>query len=166
MAEESTSAPISKKKYFLVLASIMAVFYTVAPTLLGGVLSIVYPTKDVGLEMPLTGRVTNVWMNRQYYLYYLNGDRWVMHDFNAYVAADSADRRGMNDTLGYDPSSLAHYLRKGDYLIKAANSPTITVLRGRDTTRWILYKFTPEGQQPQLPQRRVVVVEGDTLELH
>jgi hypothetical protein len=70
----------------------------------------------------------------------------------------------MNDRLGYDPSSLAHYLRRGDYLIKAANSPTITVLRGRDTTRWILYAYTAEGRQPPLPQRRVVA-KGDTLEL-
>jgi hypothetical protein len=41
MAEESSTTTVSKKKYFLVLASIMAVFYTVAPTQLGGVLSLV-----------------------------------------------------------------------------------------------------------------------------
>jgi hypothetical protein len=97
MAEESSTAPISKKKYFLVMAGLIAILYTVAPTLLGGVLSLVYPTNDVEIETPLSGRVTNVWVNRQYYLYYLNGDRWVMHDFNGFVAADSA--RGMNDRL-------------------------------------------------------------------
>lgn len=165
MTDENPAPPISKKKYLLIVAAILAVFYTVAPTLLGGVLAVLYPSEDVAYDTALRARITDTWMNRQYYLYYLNGDKYKMHDFNSFVAADSAARRGMNDTLGYDPSTLSHYLRTGDSLFKAAQSPRLTVRRGPATTHWILYKYTPEGRQPVVPQRRVVVVDSDTLEL-
>ena len=153
MAESPPAPRLSKKKYFLILAGIMAVFYTVAPYLLGGVLSVVYPTTDVELETALhDANITDVWMNRQYYLYYLDGDTWRMHDFNGFVPADSAARTGMNSDLGYDPSSLAHYLRRDDRLTKAANSPLLTVRRGAIVTHWIMYSATPESKVP-LPKK-------------
>jgi hypothetical protein len=163
MTEPPVAPTLSKKKYFLVLAGIMVVFYTVAPYLLGGVLSVVYPTTDVNLELVLhDAEVTDVWHNRQLYLYYLDGATWQMHDFNSFVPADSAVRTGMDSDLGYDPSSLGHYLRRGDRLTKAANSPLLTVRRGPITTRWILYAFTPEAKLPP-PVKIAILPGGDTV---
>jgi hypothetical protein len=165
MTEAPPDPPISKKKYFLVVFAIMAVFFTVAPYLLGAVLSVIYPTTDVDLDLTLrNAEVTDVWRNRQLHLHYLDGNSWRMHDFNAFVPADSAARTGMNDTLGYDPSSLAHYLRRGDRLTKAAGSPRLTVRRGAATTQWILYSFTPESRLPE--PKRISVIDGDTMVLN
>jgi hypothetical protein len=153
MTEPTVDPPLSKKKYFLILACMMAVFYTVAPYLLGGVLSVVYPTTDVELETALhDAEVTDIWRNRQLYLYYLDGATWRMHDFNGFVTADSAARTGMDDELGYDASSLGHYLRRGDRLTKAAGSPRLSVRRGAAVTQWILYSATPESNLPP-PQK-------------
>ncbi|WP_345055780.1 hypothetical protein [Hymenobacter glaciei] len=109
-------------------------------------------------------KVTDVSMNRQYYHYYLNGDIYKQYDFNGYVAADPVDRTGMKDTLGYDPSSLGHYLRRGDRLTKAAKSPLVTVHRGSIVTHWILYSATPESKVP--PPKKYVVMDGDTVMVH
>ena len=164
MAKTPPAPTVSKKKYFLVLFAIMVVFYTVAPHLLGGVLSVVYPTTDVELDTPLAdARVTDIWRNRQLRLFYLNGDTWRMHDFNGFTPADPAARTGMNDTLGYDPSGLGHYLRVGDRLTKAAHTPQLTVRRGADVTHWILYSATPESKLP--PPQRISVIDGDTMVL-
>ena len=160
--EPAAAPPISKTKYFLLLAGIMAVFFAVAPHLLGAVLSVVYPTTGVALETELRdAKVTNVWHNRQLYLYYLDDATWRMHDFNAFVLADPAARMGMNDTLGYDSSDLGHYLRRGDRIRKAANSPLLTVRRGAGSSHWILYSATPESQLPE--PKKYFLLDGDTV---
>jgi hypothetical protein len=162
MTEPTIAPPLSKKKTILLLAGFMAVFYTVAPYLLGGVLSLVYPTDDVELDMALAdAKVTDFEMNRQQYNYQLDGNVYKHYYFNAFVAADSAARSGMNDTLGYDPSDLGHYLRRGDRLSKAAGSPHLTVRRGSIVTHWILYSFTPEGKLP--PPKETPLFEEDTV---
>lgn len=143
------ASPLSKKKYFLVLFAFLAVFYTVAPYVLGGILSVIYPTTDVEISTALVdAKITDVWMNRQYYLYYLNGDNWRMHDFNGFVAANPAARTGKNRDIGWDPSDLAHYLTRGDRITKAANSPRLAVRRGAVITHWIMSSATPESQVP------------------
>lgn len=101
-------------------------------------------------DTPLTAWVTAVAMNRQQYQYYLAGSATGWTNFNQYVAANPANRRGMSDTLGYDPSDLGHYLHKGDSLTKAAHSPILVVHRGRQVTRWILYSYTKEGKREAL----------------
>jgi hypothetical protein len=162
MAETPPAPTLSKKKAFLVLFAFMAVFYTVAPYLLGGVLSLVFPSDDVELDMSLAdARVTDFERNRQQYNYQLDGNVYKHYYFNAFVAADSAARSGMNDTLGYDPSDLSHYLRRGDRLTKAAGSPRLTVRRGSVVTHWILYAFTPEGKRP--PPKETPLWETDTV---
>ena len=165
MTESPPTPRLSKKKYFLILFSFLAVFYTVAPYVLGGILSVIYPTTDVELDTTLhDAKVTDVWMNRQYYLYYLDGDTWRMHDFNGFVPADSAARTGMNSDLGYNPSSLGHYLRRGDRLTKTAHSPELTTRRGSTTTHWILYAFTPEGMRPS-PEKPPVWEDEDSIHI-
>ena len=97
-------------------------------------------------------------------LYYLDGDTWRMHDFNGFVPADSAARTGMDSDLGYNPSSLGHYLRRGDRLTKAAHSPELTTRRGSTTTHWILYAFTPEGMRPS-PEKPPVWEDEDSIHI-
>ena len=163
MPEALPDQPISKKKYFLVLFVIMAVFLTVAPYLLGAVFSVVYPTTDVALDTPLAdAQVTDVWRNRQQCLYYLDGSAWWMNDFSSFVPADPAGRTGMDDAPGYDYSSLAHHLRRGDRLIKAANSPLLTVRRGAIITHWILFSATPEGKV-SAPERSFITNEDSVV---
>ena len=164
---EPTPAPVpattvSKKKYFLVVAGMMAVFYTVAPYLLGGVLSLVFPIYDADLDMALAdAKVTDSERNRQQYNYQLDGNVYKHYYFDAFVAADSTDRRGMNDTLGYDASDLGHYLRRGDRISKAAGSPHLKVRRGPVVTHRLLYSFTPEGKLP--PPKETPLFEEDTV---
>ena len=163
MTEPTPAPTISKKKYFLVLASIMVVFFTVAPYLLGAVLSVVYPTSDVDLELALhDAEVTKVWRNRQLFLHYLDGAVWHMHDFNGFVPADPAARTDMDSDLGYNPSVLARYLRPGDRLTKTAGAPQLTVRRGPVVTQWILYSATPESKLPP-PVKIAILPEGDTI---
>lgn len=155
--------PLSKKKYFLVLAGMMAVFYIVAPYLLGGVVSLVFPIDDVELGVALTdARVTGFEMNRQQYNYQLDGNIYKHYYFNAFVAANPANRTDMDSRLGYDPSDLSHYLRPGDRITKAAGSPRLTVRRGPVVTHWILYSSTPESKLPP-PVKIAILPGGDTV---
>lgn len=147
------------------IVGILAVFYTVVPFLLGGGLASLLPPSTEDFDMALAdARVTDFEMNRQQYTYQLDGDVYKHYNFNGFVAADSAARRGMSDTLGYDPSDLGHYLRRGDRLTKAARSPLLTVQRGTFVTHWILYSATPESKVP--PPKKYVVMDGDTVLVH
>lgn len=164
MTEAPPNPPISRKKQLLKILAFLAVFYTVVPFLAGGGLACFFPPSTKDFDRALAdARVTDVSMNRQQYSYQLDEDIYQTYNFNAFVAADSTARTGMNDTLGYDPSDLGHYLRLGDRLTKAAHSPLLTVRRGAVVTHWILYSFTPESQLP--PPRKVFILDGDTVDI-
>ena len=62
--------------------------------------------------------------------------------------AEPARREEMDPGLSYNPSDLDHYLRQGDRLTKAANSPLIMVHRGSIVTHWVLACILPEDDSP------------------
>lgn len=153
--------PVSRKKNVLKIVAFLAAFYTIVPFLMGGGLASLLPPSTEDFDMALTDiKVTDVSMNRQQYTYQLGDNIYKHYDFNSFKAAARAARKGMNDTLGYDPSDLGHYLRLGDRLTKAAHSPLLTVHRGSIVTHWILYSATPDSKPP-LP-KRPFITHGDT----
>jgi len=162
MAEMTPDQPVSRRKNFLAIGAFLVGFYTIVPFLLGGGLSQFLPPSTEDLEMALAdATVTAVSMNRQQYTYQLDDNVYKHYNFNAFEAANPSDRTGMSDELGYDPSDLGHYLRRGDRLTKAANSPHLTVRRGSITTHWILYSATPESKLP--PPQKAFILDGDTV---
>ncbi|MBO2009804.1 hypothetical protein [Hymenobacter negativus] len=161
-AEVPPAPPVSRKKNILAILAFLAAFYTIVPFLLGGGLAGLLPPSTEDFDMALTdAEVTDVSMNRQQYTYQLDGNDYKHYNFNAFDAANPADRTGMSDELGYDPSDLGHYLHRGDRLTKAANSPLLTVRRGTIVTHWILYSATPESKLP--PPKKVFMLDGDTV---
>ena len=134
----------------LAIVALYTGFFTIVPFVMsGGLKEFFFPYNEEQLKMALAdARVTEVSESRRQYTYYLDDDDTEDYSFNSYVHAEPALRKDMNDTLGYDTSDLGHYLRLGDRLTKAANSPLVTVRRGSFVTHWILYSATPEGQRP------------------
>lgn len=163
MTEAPPAPPASRWKNLLKLLSFLAVFFAVVPFLLGGGLARWLPPSTEDLDLALAdARVTDVSMNRQQYTYQLDGNVYQHYNFNAFVRADPAARRGMSDTLGYDPSDLGHYLRLGDRLRKAAHSPQLTVRRGARVSHWLHYSATPESTL--LPPKKTAILQGgDTV---
>ena len=165
MTQPADDAPVSKWKNFLAIAAFFAAFYTIVPFLLGGGLTSWLPPSTEDFDMALTdAKVTDFEMNRQQYNYQLDENIYKHYYFNAFVSADSAARTGMDSDLGYDPSDLGHYLRRGDRLTKAAHSPELTTRRGSTTTHWILYAFTPEGMRPS-PEKPPVWEDEDSIHI-
>ena len=159
MPEAPLGPPVSQWKNVLRIAAFLAVFYAVVPFLFGGGLARLLPASTEDIAMALTdAEVTDVAMNRQQYTYQLNGNVYKHYNFNAFVRAAPAARRGMSDTLGYDPSDLGHYLRLGDRLTKAAHSAQLTVRRGTHLTYWLHYSATPESGLP--PPRKAAPLQG------
>ena len=162
MAETPPDPPVSKWKNFLAIAAFLAAFYTIVPFLLGGGLAGLLPPSTEDFDMALIdAKVTASEMNRQQYTYQLDDNIYKHYNFNAFDAANPADRTGMSDRLGYDPSDLGHYLRRGDRLTKAAHSPHLKVRRGAIVTHWILYSATPESNLP--PPKKFFMLDGDTI---
>ena len=152
----------SKLKGCLTLFTLFAVFFTVVPFIMGGGLTeFLFPFNERQLKMVLAdARVTDILESRRYYTHCLDGNEAETYNFNTYVSANPALRKKMDDSMDYDDSDLAHYLRRGDLLTKAANSPLLTVRRGTITTHWILYSATPEGKVPT--PERPFITHGDT----
>jgi hypothetical protein len=74
-----------KAKMALVVAGILMLFYLVAPSLLRGTLALTAkPLIVVRYSTAMKGRITGSYVNRQYYLCYLNGDTKQYYDFNAF----------------------------------------------------------------------------------
>jgi hypothetical protein len=131
----------------------------------GGLREFFFPYEEQQLGMVLAdARVTAISENRRNYTFYLDGSETERYNFNSYVSANPALRQAVDETLGLDPSDLAHYLRRNDRLTKAANSPLLTVRRGATLTRWILYSATPKGKLP--PPKEYIILTGDTVLLH
>ncbi len=95
-----------------------------------------FPPVRVAYAQAVAGRVTEVSMNRQYYLQKLEGSAYRYYDFNAFVpAASTVDR----DSLSQDAENalvLGAHLVAGDYVRKAANSTVLTVQHGTQTSTW------------------------------
>ncbi|UOQ51823.1 hypothetical protein [Hymenobacter cellulosivorans] len=89
----------------------------------------------------LSGRVTKCDVNRQHYYWYLD-DKPVRYDLWSFTAGDSATQRMQDQILArnkdniYYYNTLAYYIKKGDELQKAANSPLLTLRRGNQLTTW------------------------------
>jgi hypothetical protein len=163
MTEAPPGPPVSRWKNVLSIMAFLAVFYTVVPFIFGGALARFFPPSTEDIDMALTdAKVTDVSMNRQQYTYQLDDNVYKHYNFNAFVRADPTIRRGMSDTLGYDPSDLGHYLRRGDRLTKAAHSPLLTVRRGVHVSHWLHYSATPESKLP--PPKKIAILQGgDTV---
>lgn len=155
MTQAPADPPVSRWKHALRMLAFLALFYGVAWCLLGDGLARFFPPSSEAIDMALADAlVTDVEMNRQQYTYQLNHNVYKHYNFNAFAAADPAARKGMNDTLGYDPSDLGHYLHRGDRLTKAAHSPLLTVRRGLIVTRWLHYSAIPDDTPAPPAQAR------------
>ena len=126
-------------KDFLKLAAILVLFFLAAPYLLRAALGVFHkPQTEVGFTTAVAGQVTGYEMNRQYYLYYLDGNEKAQYDFNAFgpsLASAVTHRSGLTQQELASPG-LGAYLKKGDYVTKLAQSTELSVRRGDTTTHW------------------------------
>ena len=130
------------------------------------VYNIFFPQSDNGLQLALTdAKVTTVSETNRRLSYHLDGNELEEYNFRDFVGADPAARTGYDEDVGWDSSDLSHYLRQGDRLSKAANSPNLTVRRGTTITHWVLDAFTPESKRP-LPAKPPVAESPDSVYLH
>jgi hypothetical protein len=166
MAQNLPQPPPSKLKGCLALVGFFAAFFTVVPFIMGGGLGeLFFPHEERQLKLVLAdARVTAISENRQQYTYYLDNNELESYNFNAYVSANPALRKQVDDSLGLDRFDLGHYLRLQDRLTKAANSPLLMVQRGPVVTHWILYSATPESKLP--PPKKYTIIDGDTVLIH
>ena len=136
---------VEKLKTALVLLGVMIAFYLIAPYLLRGTLAlttkprivVVYPTA-------VHGRITGSYVNRQYHLYYLDGNTERYYDFNAFGQPLTPAQERLTPE-GQDRLGLGQHLETGDLVSKAANSTVLTVQRGDSTSRW--FCSTPEEDE-------------------
>ena len=156
MAETSPAAPGSGWIGSAIVIGLFLLIFVVAP-----VYNTFFPQSDHSLQLVLTdAKVTDVSETNRHFSYHLDGNEQVEYNFRQFVAADPAARKGYDGDVGWDSSDLSHYLRLGDRLSKAANSPLLTVHRGAVVTHWILYSATPEGKVP--PPERPFITHGDS----
>ena len=87
-----------------------------------------FPRTDVGYDTPVTGRVTGYFAINSQRSFFLNGNTKTRYDFDAFTSARPA--------AGPAGPELSGYLRKGDYLRKAARAAALTVQRGDSLSRW------------------------------
>lgn len=123
-------------KIGLLLCFIIIAFFLIAPyipTFVGSTsdkprIMVEYPTA-------VQGRITGSRVNRQYHLYYLDGNTEQDYDFNAFTQPLTPAQQLMDEdqqhTLG-----LGQRLQTGDIVSKAANSTELTVQRGDSISRW------------------------------
>ena len=134
-------------KDILKLLAIAAVFFAVAPYLLNGINRLRYPaTSAISYATPVKGYITGSKTNRQYTVNYLDDNEKQYYDFNGFVP-DSVSPN--IDDLPQDEKNrlmLGAHLRKGDYVIKEANSTKLLVQRGTEATHWVC---SPEETAPQ-----------------
>ena len=87
-----------------------------------------FPRTDVGYDTPVAGRVTGYFAIKSQRSFFLNGNPKTRYGFDAFTSA-----RPAASPPGPD---LSDYLRKGDYLRKAARAAALTVQRGNNLSRW------------------------------
>jgi hypothetical protein len=116
----------------------------------GGLREFFFPYEEQQLGMVLAdARVTAISENRRNYTFYLDGSETERYNFNSYVSANPALRQAVDETLGLDPSDLAHYMRRNDRLTKAANSPLLTVRRYPDALDPVLGHAQRQAAAPE-----------------
>ena len=123
-------------KIGLLLFCVVIAFFLIAPhisTFLGSVTN--KPRIMVEYPTAVQGRITGSRVNRQYHLYYLDGNTEQDYDFNAFTQPLTPAQQQITEdeqhTLG-----LGQRLETGDIVSKAANSTVLTVQRGDSTSRW------------------------------
>jgi hypothetical protein len=123
-------------KIGLLLVCIVIVFFLIAPhipTFVGSATN--KPRIMVEYPTAVHGRITGSRVNRQYHLYYLDGNTGQDYDFNAFTQPLTPAQQQLDEeeqhTLG-----LGQQLEPGDIVSKAANSNVLTVQRGDSTSRW------------------------------
>ncbi|RZL07010.1 MAG: hypothetical protein EOO62_17810 [Hymenobacter sp.] len=125
-------------KDILRLVALLAAFYFLAPYLLSGINRLfINPIVEVSYPTAVDGHVTASSMNRQYFLYTLDGDTKTSYDSNVFVPATASSHTGNLSQEEVNRLILGTQLRVGDYITKAANSTSLTVQRGTVTTHWI-----------------------------
>lgn len=133
---------LEKFKTGLLLLGIVIVFLLIAPYLLRFTLALTTKPRIV-VEYPtaLQGRITGSYVNRQYHLYYLDGNTERYYDFNGFGQPLTPIQERLpleeQNTLG-----LGQRLETGDIVSKAANSTLLTVQRGDSTSRWFCSTIT------------------------
>jgi len=93
------------------------------------------PTTDVTYATPVAGLVTGEHGGRQYYVHHLNGDTKAYYDFNRFGPAWPLPPGLSQEEI--NARNLGRFLRLGDQILKPANSITLSVRRGKTTTKWV-----------------------------
>jgi hypothetical protein len=138
-----------KVKVALVLLGVMMLFYLVAPYLLRGTLALTSKPRIVVLySTAVQGRITGSYVNRQYHLYYLDGDAKQYYDFNAFGQTLTPTQEQLSQEE-QNMLGLGQRLETGDIVSKAANSTTLLVQRGDSTSRWFCSTPEEEAQAQQ-----------------
>ena len=92
-------------------------------------------TTDVTHATPIEGLVTGEHGSRQYYVHRLNGNTNAYYDFNRFGPAAPLPPGLSQEEI--NTRNLGRFLRQGDYILKLANSTTLSVRRGKTTTQWV-----------------------------
>ena len=128
-------------KVGLLLLGIVIAFFLIAPHLPHFTQLFAKPLVFVEYATAVQGRITGSEVNRQHYLYYLEGNTEQRYDFNAFTQPLTPAQQQLSqeeqNTLG-----LGQRLKTGDIVSKAANAILLTVQRGDSASRW--FCSTPE----------------------
>jgi hypothetical protein len=131
---------MSSAKSIIKIIGIIILFYFAAPYLLRAIFRFFHkPQVEVLYETPVAGYITGYYVNRQYYLYYLDGNEKTYYDFNAFapsLSSPEAHKIGLTKQE-LDSPGLGAYLKKGDHVSKQAHSTDLTVKRGNEITHWV-----------------------------
>ena len=93
------------------------------------------PTVDVDYETATDSQVTGSYMNRQYYVHYLDNNTKTYYDFNRFGPIVPLPAGLSQEEI--NQRTLGHFLRQGDYVRKVTRSTILTVHRGDSTTQWV-----------------------------
>lgn len=93
------------------------------------------PVVEVGYDTAVAGKVTGNYMNRQYYVHYLNDNTKKQYDFNRFLPTSPLLTGLSQEEI--NQQSLGHYLRNGDLISKTANDVTLIVQRAGSTSQWV-----------------------------
>ncbi len=88
-----------------------------------------FPRAEVGYDTALTGRITGTFEQKGQRTFFLNGERALRYDFDAFTPA-------VTDGPFSATYSLGQYLRKGDRVRKPGRAAELTVQRGDSLSRW------------------------------
>ncbi len=121
-------------EYTVKIILFLVVVCCAAPYLLREIFWVLYPPVRISCERAIVGRITDVDMNRYYYLHHLDGNTRRYYDFNEFVPATSTVNRDSLTQYEENTLVLGAHLRVGDYVTKAARSIHLVVRRGSDET--------------------------------